>query len=158
VSDVERPATAGASAAAGASGERFDPARFFELARRVGHGRALGMEFGAAGDNWTELSLPWRAELVGVPDSGILASGAIVSLIDTASGTAVWATLGKFVPLVTLDLRIDYLRPAVEGESVYARCECTKLTSRIAFTRGTAHVGDPAKPIAYSAGTFMIGS
>ncbi len=137
-------------------GERFDPERFFQLARQVGHGRALGMEFGASGDDWTELVLPWREELVGVPDSGILASGAIVSLIDTASGTAVWATLGKFIPLVTIDLRIDYLRPAFRGESVRARCECTKLTRRIAFTRGTAFVGD--KPIAYSSGTFMIGA
>ena len=41
------------------------------------------------------------------------------------------------------------------GESVVARCECTKLKRRIAFTRGTAFVGD--KPIAYSSGTFMIG-
>ena len=137
--------------------ERFDPARFFELARRVGHGRALGMEFGSSGDNWTELVLPWSDELVGVPEKGILASGAIVSLIDTASGTAVWATLGKFIPLVTIDMRIDYLRPAFEGESIVARCECTKLTRRIAFTRGIAHVGDPDNPIAYSASTFMIG-
>ena len=140
-----------------ADGERFDPARFFELARRVGHGAALGMEFGSSGDNWTELSLPWRDELVGVPEKGILASGAIVSLIDTASGTAVWATLGKFIPLVTIDMRIDYLRPAFTGENIFARCECTRLTRRIAFTRGTAHVGDPANPIAYSASTFMIG-
>ncbi|HEU5285268.1 MAG TPA: PaaI family thioesterase [Sphingomicrobium sp.] len=141
---------------AAADSERFDPERFFKVARRVGHGRALGMEYGASGDNWTELKLPWREELVGVPESGILASGAIVSLIDTASGTAVWATIGKFVPLVTLDLRIDYLRPAFRGESVVARCECTKLTRRIAFTRGTAFVDD--KPIAYSSGTFMIGA
>lgn len=141
----------------GADGDRFDPARFFALARKVGHGRALGMEFGDSGENWTELCLPWREELVGVPQSGILASGAVVSLIDTASGTAVWAALGKFIPLVTIDMRIDYLRPAFKGESVFARCECTKLTRRIAFTRGTAHVGDPAKPIAYSSSTFMIG-
>lgn len=134
----------------------FDPERFFALARTVGHGRALGMEFSAAGDGWTELLLPWREELVGVPESGILASGAIVSLIDTASGTAVWARLGKFIPVVTIDLRIDYLRPAFRGESVRARCECTKLTRRVAFTRGTAFVGD--KPIAYSSGTFMFGT
>ena len=134
---------------------RFEPERFFNIARQVGHGRALGMEFGASGDDWTELVLPWREELVGVPDSGILASGAIVSLIDTASGTAVWANLGKFIPLVTIDLRIDYLRPAFRGENVRARCQCKKLTRRIAFTRGTAFVG--AKPIAYSSGTFMIG-
>ena len=150
MSDFDRPS------AAGTDSGRFDPARFFELARQVGHGRALGMEFGDSGDNWTELTLPWREELVGVPESGILASGAIVSLIDTASGTAVWAALGKFIPLVTIDLRIDYLRPAFRGESITARCECTKLTRRVAFTRGTAHAGDPAKPIAYSAGTFMI--
>ena len=135
---------------------RFDPERFFNLARTVGHGRALGMEFGASGDDWTELVLPWREELVGVTESGILASGAIVSLIDTASGTAVWVAIGKFKPLVTIDMRIDYLRPAFRGESVRARCECTKLTSRIAFTRGTAFVGD--KPIAYSSGTFMLGA
>ncbi|MBA2466483.1 MAG: PaaI family thioesterase [Sphingomonas sp.] len=113
------------------------------------------MEYGASGDAWTELVLPWREELVGVPESGILASGAIVSLIDTASGTAVWVALGKFTPLVTIDMRIDYLRPAFRGESVRTRCECTKLTRRIAFTRGTAFVGD--KAIAYSSGTFMIG-
>ena len=135
--------------------QRFAAERFFNVARQVGHGRALGMEFGASGDDWTELVLPWREELVGVPASGILASGAIVSLIDTASGTAVWARLGKFIPLVTIDLRIEYLRPAFRGENVRARCECTKLTRRIAFTRGTAFVGD--KPIAYSSGTFMIG-
>ncbi len=140
------------------AGERFDPARFFEMARRVGHGRALGMRFEAAGDDWTELSLPWKDELVGVPESGILASGAIVSLIDTASGTAVWVKLGKFQPLVTLDLRIDYLRPALKGETIYARSHCAKLTRRIGFTRGIAHAGDPERPIAYSAGTFMLGA
>jgi uncharacterized protein (TIGR00369 family) len=113
------------------------------------------MEFGSAGGDWAELILPWREELVGVPDGGILASGAIVSLIDTCSAMAVWAALGKFEPMVTIDLRIDYVRPAFAQESVRARCECTKLTKRIAFTRGTAFVGD--KPIAYSSGTFMIG-
>jgi uncharacterized protein (TIGR00369 family) len=116
------------------------------------------MQFGGAGDDWTELSLPWREELVGVPDSGILATGAIVSLIDTASGTAAWATLGKFLPLVTLDLRIDYLRPALRGETVHARCQCVKVTRRIAFVRGIAHGGDPERPIAHSAGTFMFGA
>ena len=145
------------SDAANADGAAFDPVRFFELARQVGHGRALGMEYGSSGDNWTELSLPWADRLVGVPDRGILASGAIVSLIDTASGAAVWVTLGKFMPLVTLDLRIDYLRPALEGETVHARCECTRLTRRIAFTRGIAHTGDPERPIAFSSGTFVVG-
>lgn len=138
------------------SPQGFDPAAFFELARRVGHGRALGLEFRDSGENWAELSLPWREELVGVPETGVLASGAIVSLIDTASGTSVWVTLDKFTPVVTVDLRIDYLRPASKGERIVARCECVKLTRRIAFVRGVAHGGDDARPIALSTGTFML--
>ena len=135
---------------------RFDPAKFFEIARNVGHGRALGLEYRDSGPDWAELALPWRKELVGVREGGILASGAIVSLIDTASGTAVWVKMGHFQPIVTLDLRLDYLRPAVEGETVVARCECYKLTKSIGFVRGIAHGGNPERPIAHSAATFML--
>jgi uncharacterized protein (TIGR00369 family) len=136
----------------------FDPERFFELARRVGHGKALGLEYRSSGDNWMELRLPWREELVGMPETGVLASGAIVSLIDTASGGSVWMKLGHFVPIVTLDLRLDYMRPAIKGETVIGRCECVKLTRQIAFVRGVAHGGDESRPIAQSAATFMLSS
>ena len=134
----------------------FDPERFFALMRSVGHGRALGLEFRASGEQWIELALPWREELVGVPESGILASGAIVSLIDTAGGASIWMALGKFQPIVTIDLRLDYLRPAIKGETVIARCECYKLTRAIGFVRGIAHGGDETRPIAHATGTFML--
>lgn len=134
----------------------FDLDHFFSFAKRVGHGRALGLHYVASGEDWAELCLPWREELVGVPESGFLASGAIVSLIDTASGASIWAKLGTFRPVVTLDLRIDYLRPAVKGETVHARCDCTKITRNIAFVRGVAHGGDPGRPVALSAATFMF--
>jgi uncharacterized protein (TIGR00369 family) len=110
---------------------KFDPEQFFALMRKVGHGRALGIEYRASDANWIELALPWREELVGVPESGILASGAIVSLVDTAGGASIWMALGKFQPIVTIDLRLDYLRPAMKGETVIARCECYKLTREI---------------------------
>ena len=134
----------------------FDPERFFALMRNVGHGRALGLDYRASGDTWIELALPWREELVGVPDKGIFASGAIVSLIDTAGGAAIWNSLGTFRPVVTIDLRLDYLRPAIRGETVIARCECYKLTRSIGFVRGVAHGGDDARPIAQAMSTFML--
>ena len=134
----------------------FDAIRFFELARSVGHGRALGLDFRDSGSNWAELALPWREELVGIPETGVLASGAIVSLIDTAGGTSVWVTLDRFIPIVTLDLRLDYLRPAAKEETIIARSECVKVTRRIAFVRGVAHGGDEGRPIALSASTFML--
>ena len=134
----------------------FDPERFFQLARTVGHGRALGLDYHASSDRWVELALPWREELVSMPDTGVMATGAIVSLVDTCAGTAVWLALGEFRHIVTVDLRLDYLRPAAKGETVIARCECYKVTRRVAFVRGVAHGGDPARPIAHSAATFMI--
>ena len=134
----------------------FDPERFFAMMRNVGHGRALGIEYRASGDKWIELALPWREELVGVPASGILASGAIVSLVDTAGGASIWMALGRFQPVVTIDLRLDYLRPAIKGETVIARCECYKLTRAIGFISGVAHGGDAERPIARATGTFML--
>ncbi len=139
-----------------ASATSFDPERFFALIREVGHGRALGLDYRASGERWIELSLPWREELVGVTESGILASGALVSLVDTAGGAAVWMALDRYQPIVTIDLRLDYLRPAVKHETVIARCECFKLTRSIAFVRGVAHGGDEERPIAFATGTFML--
>ncbi len=137
-------------------GEAFDPESFFALLRSYGHGSALGVDYRASGPDWIELALPWREELVGVPETGVLASGAIVSLVDTAGGAAVWMALGKFQPIATIDLRLDYLRPAVKGETVIARCECYKLTRTIAFVRGVAHGGDEQRPMAQVTGTFML--
>ena len=134
----------------------FDPRQFFELARKVGHGQALELEFRASGEDWLELALPWREELVGVAETGVLASGAIVSLVDTSGGASVWQALGRFQPIVTIDLRLDYLRPALKGETVIARCRCDKITKQIAFVSGIAHTGDDSRPVARAVGTFML--
>ena len=43
----------------------FDPHGFFEVARKIGHGRALGLVFRASGDNWAELALPHALAALG---------------------------------------------------------------------------------------------
>ena len=120
-----------------------------------GHGGALGISFHARGDDWAELALPYAAALVGDPDSGVVASGPIVALMDMAASLAVWIRRGGFVPHATLDLRVDYLRPARPGHTVIGRGECYRLTRSIGFVRGQAHDGDPADPVAQIAGTYM---
>ena len=79
---------------------------------RGGHGGWLGMQYHAHGDGWVELALPWKQELVGMEESGILASGPIISLMDNCTSMSVWTKRDAFVPQVTLDLRIDYTRAA----------------------------------------------
>ncbi|MBB3763651.1 PaaI family thioesterase [Sphingomicrobium lutaoense] len=132
----------------------FDIERFVGLAGNFGHGKAVGYRYRDHGDNWVELELPSRPELVGVPEQNILASGAIFSLVDMCGGASVFQTMGLFEPIVTIDLRLDYLRPALLGDSVFARCECYKMTSRVAFVRGTAFL-DEERQLANVTGTYM---
>lgn len=132
----------------------FDPRLFFD-GRVGGHGARLGIGHYAHGQDWCELALPYSPDLVGDPGSGVLASGPILALMDMATSVAVWLRLESFRAHATLDLRIDYLRPARPGQTVIGRGECYRIARSIAFVRGMAHDGDAADPIAHVAGTFM---
>ncbi|MBX3595359.1 PaaI family thioesterase [Sphingomonas sp.] len=132
----------------------FDPQRFFTHATG-GHAGLLNIGYVAHGPDWCELRLPFRSDLIGDPARGVLASGPIVALLDMATSVSVWLKRGSFLPHATLDLRVDYLRPARAGCDVFGRGECYRVTRSIGFVRGIAHDGDAQDPIANVAGTFM---
>ncbi len=121
-----------------------------------GHCALLGIGFSATGPGWCELTLPYAARLAGDSETGIMASGPIFALMDMASGMSIWSARKKFAPHVTLDLRVDYPRPATPGATIYGRSECYRMTKSVAFVRGLAHDGDVNKPVAHIAGTFMF--
>ncbi|WP_413060751.1 PaaI family thioesterase [Sphingomonas carotinifaciens] len=134
---------------------RFDIDRFAAAGGFGGHGGRLGMRYHAHGPDWAELALPYDPALVGDPDSGVIASGPIITIMDMATSLAVWLKRGRFVAHATLDLRVDYLRPATPGATVIGHGECYRVTHSIAFVRGQAHDGDPDDPLAHVTGTFM---
>ena len=134
---------------------RFDPGRAAPMLLTHGHAGWLGLKYRAHGEDWAELELPWREDLLGEADRHVLASGPIVSMMDMASGLAIWTQMGEFAPIATLDLRVDYQRPARERAAVIGRAECYKMTRSAAFVRGIAHDGDPDDPVAQIAGVFM---
>ncbi len=134
---------------------RFDPAKAAPILLQHGHAGWLGLKYHAHGEDWTELVLPWREDLLGEADRPVLASGPIVSLMDMASGLCIWTRMGGFNAIATLDLRVDYQRPARDRADVIGHAECYKLTRSAAFVRGIAHDGDPADPVAHIAGVFM---
>lgn len=133
----------------------FDPKEAAKFFFKHGHSGWLGLRYRDHGENWVELELPWREDLLGEPDRPVLASGPIVSLMDMASGMSIWQSKGTFTPIATLDLRVDYQRAAKECSAVYGRVECYRTTRSAAFVRGIAHDGDPNDPVAHVAGVFM---
>jgi uncharacterized protein (TIGR00369 family) len=134
----------------------MQPVQFMKMMAKMGHNGLIGTQYLAHGPGWCELALPWREALVSDADTGILASGPIFTMMDMATSFSIWLKTGSFRPQATLDLRVDYLRPAKPGNTVIGRGECYHVTKSIAFVRGHAHDGDPDKPIANVAGTYFF--
>ncbi len=116
----------------------------------------LNVRYIEHGDSWVILKLPYDERLVGFPDTGVIAGGAIYTLMDNASGMAVMCATKTYLNMATLDLRIDYLKPATPARDIYCRIECYKQTRSVSFVRGVAYHDTPDKPIAHTIGTFMI--
>jgi uncharacterized protein (TIGR00369 family) len=117
---------------------------------------ALGVELVEADTGVATLRLPYRDELVGNPENGVLHGGVVSSVVDATCGAAVFLTVKPLRPIATLDLRIDYLRAAEPGKDLFCRARCTRVTTHVAFVQAVAHHGDPDQAIATAAATFMI--
>lgn len=117
---------------------------------------AIGMETVSWEGATANLRVPYSLELVGDPDTGVIAGGVVTTLLDHASGQAVMAAMGAPTPIATLDLRIDYMRAAEPGLDIHARAHCYKLTHSIAFVRATAYDRDLDDPVATAQAAFMI--
>lgn len=122
----------------------------------VPHNAALGIELLEVDVGVAVMKLPYDLRFVGDPGTGVLHGGVITTLIDATCGAAVFAELRAAIPIATLDLRIDYLKPATPGLDVVVRAECYKRTRNVAFARAVAYHTDAKDPIAAAAGTFML--
>ncbi len=100
--------------------------------------------------------LPYAARLVGDPDTGVVHGGVITAMLDQTCGIAVASALKDFTPFATLDLRIDYMKPAEPHHDIFIEAQCLKVTHEIAFTRGIAYQASREAPIALSTGAFML--
>ncbi|HSF93813.1 MAG TPA: PaaI family thioesterase [Thermohalobaculum sp.] len=116
----------------------------------------IDMRLHQAGEGVAVLSIPYHETLVGDPETGVLHGGVVTALLDTACGWAVMASPAKLRSTATLDLRIDYMRPATVGEAVWCRAECYRLTRSIGFARAVAYHEAPDDPVATAQGSFIL--
>ncbi|MEM8784428.1 MAG: PaaI family thioesterase [Pseudomonadota bacterium] len=123
---------------------------------KVPHAAALGLEVTMIAHREAELRMPYREDLIGYPETRVVAGGVITTLLDNVAGLSVACAIEELVPFATLDLRIDYMRPAVPDEAICGYAHCFKVTENIAFVRGLAHHGDRTDPIATATATFML--
>ena len=124
----------------------------------VPHAEGIGLTLVEIGEGTALLKVPYAAHLVGDPETRVVHGGVVTSLLDNACGVAVSSRTRQFGNIATLDLRIDYMRPATPDLDIFAWTECYRATKSIAFVRGVAFHTDKADPIASCTAAFMLGT
>jgi uncharacterized protein (TIGR00369 family) len=121
------------------------------LIRRAPFHRWLGLSVTAVGDGEITIEAPWREEFVVNPEAGYAHGGILATLVDLTADWAIATRLGR--PFPTVDMRVDYHRPAVRGKLV-AKGRIVRLGS--IFTTAEATVEDEGcKLLASGRGTYF---
>src|SRR6266704_2243283 len=121
-----------------------------------GHISGLQLDRAAPGEAWS--SLPYRPVFVGDTGTGVLHGGSVTAMLDESCGMAVQLALDGTRAIATLDLRIDYQKPATPGLDIRAHSFCHRVTRSIAFVRSTAYQDSEDDPVATATACFMIGA
>ncbi|MDP6689965.1 MAG: PaaI family thioesterase [Alphaproteobacteria bacterium] len=122
----------------------------------IPHMAAVGLDLISLDDSGAVAKVPNRPEFVGDPDTGVVHGGIVTVLLDSLSGMCIMPLMDEGTMMATLDLRIDYLKPAAPKKDIFAHAHCYKTTRNIAFTRAIAYQDNADDPIANATGSFML--
>lgn len=126
------------------------------FANALPHCKALNMRMELLEDAKAIMSMPYDERLIGDPETGVIHGGAVSALMDSCGGASVFMHPENASASVTLDLRIDYMRPAKPGERIFAEADCFHVTRNVAFVRVVAWAGNKDETIATATGAFLF--
>jgi len=112
---------------------------------------ALGPQVTEIGPTRTVLRMPITAALNRT--GGMVSGQALGALADTAMVLACGGHVGEMIPVGTVTLDTQFLRPA-SGEAIRAEAEVTRAGRTMIFARCTLIAEPSEKPVAMTTATF----
>ena len=120
------------------------------------HMREIGARITAIEPGRGTMRIPARSDWLGDPVRGLMHPGVLTVLADSTCGLAVGSKVDRRTPFATLDLRMDYLRPAGPDKDTNCEAECYRVSRNVAFVRAEVWQDERTDPIAVAQGTFML--
>ena len=114
----------------------------------------LGLTLDRLGNGEATMTMPYQKKLIGDPKSGVIHGGVVTTLLDSCCGAAVMTAGDPKFPTATIDLRIDYMRPAEPLRLIKAEAKCYRVTTSVVFVSATAQDGTKETPVATATGAF----
>lgn len=112
---------------------------------------ALQPEVTAIDDTGATMRIPITDDIMRV--GGIVSGQTLATLADTAMVIGCGGAAGEMIPVGTVTLDTQFLRPA-SGEAIEAKAEITRLGRGMAFARCTLTALPSGKPVALATATF----
>ncbi|AFR47510.1 thioesterase superfamily protein [Gordonia sp. KTR9] len=104
-----------------------------------------------AGDGFSvDAQMPIDQWMEGGP--GVIHGGILSTALDDVMGMLP-RLLGP--PGVTVHLQVDFLQPVPVGKTLHIHASVLGKQRRKIYTEATAHLGDPARPVARGNGVFV---
>lgn len=111
----------------------FDVLRMME--EHGAFNRLLGIRGESQEPGHVVMTLPVRPEFVGDPRRPALHGGVVSALADTTGGAAAWSALVAGESVSTVDLRVDYLEPALLAGPLRAEAWLLRKGNRVCHVR-----------------------
>lgn len=127
------------------------------IAQRKGLISHMALDLEEVSVEHVQVRMPFNPNFCVDSDQTLLHGGILTALLDSVFGLANFVAIDGISTLATLDLMVDYLRPAASRADVIVRGICYRQTRHIAFNSGSIWFdGHEGSEIARGSASFAL--
>ena len=117
----------------------------------------MDLKIERADKDGVQIRMPFNPDFCLDEEGTLLHGGVLTALLDSAFGLANFLAIDDVQTMATLDLRVDYLRPAKSRADVMVFADCYRQTRHIAFGSGKIWFdSEDREEVARGSATFAL--